>query len=99
MKIKYYEVGYTGYIAEREIDTTDKHYVSHTNETVTFTDTYEDTYGYVQTEEVVRFRTYDALKQKQIENVKKRIEDDQKELFILESSTDHDHYRKLMRGK
>lgn len=99
MKIKYYEVGCTGYISEREIYTKDKHYVSHTDETVTFTDTYEDSYGDLQTEEVVGFRTYDALKQKQIEKVKKFIEEYQKELYILESATDYEHYWKLLREK
>ena len=44
MKIEYFEYGHYGYgvIFQRSIDTEDKNYISHTDDSVTFKDSYND---------------------------------------------------------
>lgn len=97
MKISYYEVGYTGTIHERIIDTTDKNYISHTDNDVTFKDTYTDEYW--EQREVVRTqsRYFESVRQERIAAYKEEIDRLQKDLSVFENAKDYEHYWKLLK--
>lgn len=97
MKIIYYEIGYTGTIHAHSIDTTDKNYVSHTDNDVTFKDTYTDEYW--EQHEVVRTqsRYFESVRQERIAAYKKEIARYQKDLSVFENAKDYEHYWKLLK--
>lgn len=97
MKIIYYEIGYTGTIHEHHIDTNDKNYVSHTDNTVTFKDTYIDNYGDTQEHVVTRSLAFEVVRQERIAAYKAEIARYQKDLSVFENATNYEHYWKLLK--
>ena len=97
MKITYYKVGYTGSIHEWFIDTENKNYMSHTDNEVTFKDTYTDHYWNEQEHVVTRSRLFETIRQEQVTAYKEEIARYQKELAVLENSTSYEHYWQLLK--
>jgi len=97
MKVSYYEVGYTGTIHERSIDTTDKNYISHTDNDVTFKDTYTDHYW--EEKEIISTmpRFFESVRQERIAAYKEEIARYQKDLSVFENAKDYEHYWKLLK--
>lgn len=97
MKITYYEIGYTGSVHERFIDTENKNYVSHTDNDVTFKDTYTDHYWNEQEHVVTRSRLFETIRQERVAAYKEEIARYQKDLAVFENSTSYDHYWQLLK--
>lgn len=97
MKVSYYEVGYTGTIHERSIDTTNKNYISHTDNDVTFKDTYTDHYW--EEKEIVSTmsRSFESVRQERIAAYKEEIARYQKDLSVFENAKDYEHYWILLK--
>jgi hypothetical protein len=97
MKITYYEVYCTGTIHERSIDTTDKNYISHTDNDVTFNDTYTDEYW--EQREVIRTkpRFFETIRQERIAAYKEEIARYQEDLAVFENSNGYEHYWQLLK--
>ena len=100
-KIEYFEVGIYGWgcILRREIDTNDKNYISHTDESVTFTDSFTDIYDETQHRDVTHTRKFNEIRNKLIASHKKKIEELQKEVDILEASDTFDKYKDIVYNK
>lgn len=94
MKIEYFEHGHYGYgvIFRRSIDTEDKNYISHTEDSVTFKDSYTDHYDETQYKDVTRTRNFLDIRNKLIASHKKNIAERQKEVDILEASDSIEKY-------
>lgn len=95
MKIYYFKLCSSGIIVRTYIDTSEKKYISHTEDSVTFTDSYTDDYCEVY-EQVTRTRVFDVIRQEQIESYKNRIKDLQESLVALENATNYNNYTKLV---
>jgi hypothetical protein len=100
-KIEYFEYGNYGWghIFRREIDTTAKNYSNHTDESVTFTDSFTDVYGETQYHDVTHTRKFNVIRDKLIASHKKKIEELQKEVDILEASDTFDKYKDIVYKK
>jgi len=100
-KIEYFEVGNCGWgcILRREIDTSDKNYISHTDDSVTFTDSFTDMYYETQYHEVAHTRKFNVIRDELIASHKKKIEELQKEVEILEASDTFDRYHDIVYKK
>jgi hypothetical protein len=100
-KIEYFEYGNYGWghIFRREIDTSDKNYISHTDESVTFTDSFTDIYDETQHRDVTHTRKFNEIRNKLIASHKKKIEELQKEVDILEASDTFDKYKDIVYKK
>ena len=96
MRINYSYINKYGRIFESIVDTDDENYLSHTDNEVTFKDTYTDQYW--EQQEIVRThsRIFETVRQKRIAAYKEEIARYQKDLAIFESSTSYEHYKKLM---
>ncbi len=94
MKIEYFEFGNYGYgtIFRYVIDTEDKNYISHTEDSVTFTDSFTDEYDDTQYHNVTRTRKFSEIRDELIASHKKNILERQKEVDILESSDSFEIY-------
>jgi hypothetical protein len=97
MKITYYEIYYTGTIHDRFIDTTEERYISHTDNDVTFKDTYTDEYWDEHEHVVTRSRLFESLRQERIAAYKKEIARYQEDLAVFENSTGYEHYWQLLK--
>lgn len=95
MKIDYFEYGHYGYgvIFKRSIDTEDKNYISHTEDSVTFKYSYTDQYDETQYKDVTRTRNFIELRDKLIASHKKNIAERMKEVSILEASDSIEKYK------
>jgi hypothetical protein len=100
-KIEYFEVGIYGWgcIFRREIDTSDKNYISHTDDSVTFTDSFTDIYDQTQYHDVTHTRKFNVIRDELIASHKKKIEELQKEVDILETSDTFDKYKNIVYKK
>ena len=100
-KIEYFEVGNCGWgiILRREIDTSGKNYISHTDDSVTFTDSFTDIYDETQHHDVTHTRKFNAIRDELIAFHKKKIEELQKEVDILETSDTFDKYKDIVYNK
>lgn len=94
MKINYFYI-HNGYILESGIDTSDKNYISHTEDSVTFIDSYPDEYCEIY-EQVTRTRLFDVIRQERIAYYKNRIKDLQESLVALENATSYNHHTELV---
>jgi hypothetical protein len=101
IKIEYFEYGNYGWghIFRREIDTTDTTYISHTDESVTFTDSFTDIYDETQHRDVTHTRKFNEIRNKLIASHKKKIEELQNEVDILEASDTFDKYNDIVYNK
>jgi len=97
MKITYYEMYYTGTIHDRFIDTNDERYISHTDNDVTFKDTYTDEYYDEHEHVVTQSRLFESVRQERIAAYKKEIARYQKDLAVFENSTGYEHYWQLLK--
>ena len=98
MKIEYYEVcGDFGIIYQKTIDTNDKNYISHDDNSVTFSE-YDDV-PYSDRDKVTRTRNFQVINEKRITAYKKAISDLQSELSIHERSSNYEQYSKLLYKK
>jgi hypothetical protein len=97
-KIEYFEVGNCGWgvILRREIDTSGKKYISHTDDSVTFTDSFTDIYYETQYDDVTHTRKFNVIRDELIASHKKKIEELQKEVDILEKSDTIDKYNSIV---
>ena len=100
-KIEYFEVGNCGWgiILRREIDTNGKNYISHTDDSVTFTDSFTDIYDETQHHDVTHTRKFNVIRDKLIASHKKKITELQKEIDILEKSDTIDKYNSIVYNK
>ena len=97
MKITYYEMYYTGTIHDRIIDTDDERYISHTDNDVTFKDTYTDEYWEEQEHVVTQSRLFESVRQERIAAYKKQIARYQEDLSVFENSNGYEHYWQLLK--
>jgi hypothetical protein len=97
-KIEYFKVGNCGWgiILRREIDTSGKKYISHTDDSVTFTDSFTDIYDETQHHDVTHTRKFNVIRDKLIASHKKKITELQKEIDILEKSDTIDKYNSIV---
>lgn len=95
MKINYFYI-HNGYILESGIDTSDKNYISHTENSVTFTNSYPDEYWEPQYEQVTRTRVFDVIRQERIAYYKNIIKHLQESLVALENATNYNHHTELV---
>jgi len=91
MKINYFYI-HNGYILESGIDTSDKNYISHTGDSVTFTNSYPDENWEPQYEQVTRTRVFEVIRQERIAYYKNIIKHLQKSLVALENATSYNYY-------
>lgn len=104
MRINYFYMTPYGKVLESSIDTDEKNYLSHTDNEVTFKDTYTDVY-WVQREHIVTHsRLFGAVRQGLINKYKeliasyqKDLASYQKDLAIFENSTSYEHYQELLK--
>jgi hypothetical protein len=101
MEIEYFEVGICGWgiILRREIDTNGKNYISHTDDSVTFTYSFTDIYDQTQYSDVTHTRKFIEIRDELIASHKKKITELQKEIDILEESDTIDKYNSIVYKK
>jgi hypothetical protein len=101
MEIEYFEVGIYGWgcILRQNINTSDKKYISHTGDSVTFTDSFTDIYDQTQYHDVTHTRKFNVIRDELIASHKKKIEELQKEVDILEASDTFDKYKNIVYKK
>lgn len=101
MVIEYFEFGNYGYgtIFRYIIDTEDKNYISHTEESVTFKDSYNDDMWNTMYHNVTRTRKFSEIRDELIASHKKNILERQKEVDILEASDTFDKYKNIVYNK
>ena len=88
MRINYFYICSSGAIVETYIDTSENIYISHTEDSVTFIDSYPL--------QVTRTRVFDIIRQERVETYKNRIKDLQESLVALENATSYNHYTELI---
>ena len=100
-KIEYFEWGNYGYgvIFRRCILTSDKNYISHTDDSVTFTDSFTDVFGESQNQDMTLTRNFNEIRDALIDHHKKMIVDLQKEVDILQASDTFDKYKDIVYNK
>ena len=98
MKIEYFELGYFGYgvIFRHSIDTEDKNYISHTEDSVTFKDSYNDDFWNTKYHNVTHTRKFSVIRDELIAHHKKQIAERQKEVDILEASDSIEKYNSII---
>jgi hypothetical protein len=101
MDIEYFEWGNYGWgiILRQNINTSDKKYISHTDDSVTFTDSFTDIYYETQYHDVTHTRKFNVIRDELIASHKKKIEELQKEVDILEASDTFDKYKNIIYKK
>jgi hypothetical protein len=95
MEINYFKLCSSGVIVETYVDTSDKKYISHTEDSVTFIDSYLDEYCEIY-EQVTRTRVFDVIRQERIEYYKNIIKDLQESLAALENANNYYQYKELI---
>ena len=100
-KIEYFEWGNYGYgvIFRRSILTSRKNYISHTDDSVTFKDSYNDDLWNTKYHNVTHTRKFNVIRDELIAHHKKMIEELQKEVDILEASDTFDKYKDIVYNK
>lgn len=98
MKITYYILSDFGNIHEQQISTDDQRYIAHTDETVSFKDTFINNYGDVEEYIATRERSFEAIRQERISAYKEEIERYKRDLAIFENATSYEHYWKLLKN-
>ena len=100
-KIEYFEVGICGWgiILRQNINTSDKKYISHTDDSVTFNDSFTDVFGESQNQDMTLTRNFNEIRDALIAHHKKMIVDLQKEVDILEASDTFDKYKDIVYKK
>ena len=100
-KIEYFEVGIYGWgcILRQNINTSDKKYISHTDDSVTFKDSYNDDLWNTKYHNVTHTRKFNVIRDELIASHKKKIEELQKEVDILEASDTFDKYKDIVYNK
>ncbi len=100
-KIEYFEVGIYGWgcILRQNINTSDKKYISHTEDSVTFKDSYNDDLWNTKYHDVTHTRKFNVIRDELIASHKKKIEELQKEVDILEASDTFDKYKDIVYNK
>ena len=98
MKIEYFEIGPYGWghIFRCSIDTTNKKYLSHTDDSVTFTDSYTDEYWETRYRDVTMTRNFNKIRDELIASHKQKIAELQKEVDILETSDTIEKYNSII---
>ena len=94
MRINYFYI-WNGNIIESSIYTDNKNYLSHTDNEVTFKDTYMDMYEDILEHVVTHSRLFETVRQERIAAYKELIASYQKDLAVFENSTSYEHYQKL----
>ena len=97
MRIEYYEIGYTGTIHKHYVDIGSENYISHTDDTVTFKDTYTNEHWEVKDHVVTRSRIFETVKLERVAAYKEEIGRYMRDLSVFENSKDYDHYWQLVR--
>jgi predicted ribosome quality control (RQC) complex YloA/Tae2 family protein len=95
MEINYFKLCSSGVIVETYVDTSEKNYISHTEDSVIFIDSYHDEYCEIH-EQVTRTRVFDVIRQEQIEYCKNIIKSLQESLLALENANNYDQYKELI---
>ena len=100
-KIEYFEWGNYGWgcILRQNINTSDKNYISHTDDSVTFNDSFTDVFGENQNQDMTLTRNFNEIRDALIAHHKKMIVDLQKEIDILEASDTFDKYKNIIYKK
>jgi hypothetical protein len=88
MEINYFYICSSGAIVETYIDTSENIYISHTEDSVTFIDSYPL--------QVTRTRVFDVIRQEHIEYYKNIIKGLQESLAALENANNYDQYKELI---
>jgi hypothetical protein len=96
MRINYFKISSSGLILESYVDSSDKNYISHTEDSVTFTNHSYDQNWKNQYEHVTRTRVFDVIRQERVETYKNRIKDLQESLVALENANSYNHYTELI---
>lgn len=94
MNIQYFEFGNYGWgqIFRHQISTEDENYISHTDNSVTFADSYTDFYGETQDTERTLPRKFSMLRDQLITDHKRKIAELQKDVDVLEASDSFEIY-------
>lgn len=100
MRINYFDICiYNGIITETYINTSENNYISHTEDSVTFTYSYNSSLDHdseTQYQRITKTRVFDVIRQEQIEYCKNIIKSLQKSLVALENATNYDQYKELI---
>lgn len=93
--IDYYEINKRGFIDKYIINTADKNYISHTDDSVTFSCYYIDTRVIKPNTIVTKTRIFETIKQEFIKNTKDSLDKLQKKFDILNNSefTNYEQYK------
>lgn len=99
MRIDYFELCSSGVVYQTYIDTSDKKYISHTEDSVTFTysyNSYIDCDSETKYEQITKTRIFDVIRQERINSYKELIKDLQDRLSVLENSANYEQYKELI---
>ena len=99
MRIDYFELCSSGVVYQTYIDTSDKKYISHTEDSVTFTysyNSYIDCDSETKYEQITKTRIFDVIRQERINSYKELIKDLQDRLSVLENSANYEQYIELI---
>lgn len=96
MNIDYFTYGHYGWgqIFRDQISTEDEDYISHTDDSVTFVDSYTDLYDEVRKHNATMTRKFDTIRNELIANHKQKILELQREVDVLEASDSFENYNK-----
>ena len=96
-KIEYFTIGSYGWgcILRYQIDTSDKNYISHTDDSVTFKDSYNDDLWNTKYHNVTMTRKFSVIRDELIARHKTDIAERQKEVDILEASDSIEKYNSI----
>lgn len=95
MNIEYFECsfyGWAGRILKRSINTEDPQYVSHTDDTVTIKELYEDINGEMRLTTLTLPRNFVAFRDQIIADNKEKLNQLQKNISILQNSNNFEQY-------
>ena len=101
-KIEYFTIGSYGWgcILRYQIDTSDKNYISHTDDSVTFKDSYNDDFWNTKYHNVTHTRKFSLIRDELIASHKQKIAELQKEVDVLEASDSIEKYNSIIyKGK
>ena len=100
MRINYFDICiYNGIITETYINTSENNYISHTEDSVTFTYSYNSSLDHdseTQYQRITKTRVFDVIRQEQIEYCKNIIKSLQESIVALENATNYDQYKELI---
>jgi hypothetical protein len=100
MRINYFDICiYNGIITETYINTSENNYISHTEDSVTFTYSYNSSLDHdseTQYQQITKTRVFDVIRQERINSYKELIKDLQDKLISFENATNYDQYKELI---